>query len=57
MPKIVTSLTAHTVALESRSINRSMALELRERLAAFAEEWDSPEMDIDDQYAPDHIQP
>ncbi len=45
------------VALESRDIDRNKALELRERLAGFAEEWDSPEMDAYDHYDPDHTQP
>ena len=49
-PVIVTFLTAYTVDLESRGIDRKQALVLRERLAGFAEEWDSPEMDIYDHY-------
>lgn len=52
-PVIVTFLTVYTVDLESRGIDRSMALELRERLAAFADEWDSPEMDAYDHYNPE----
>ena len=56
-PVIVTFLTAYTVDLESRGIDRNKALVLRERLAAFAEEWDSPEMDIYDHYDPEHTQP
>ena len=49
-PVIVTFLTAYTVDLQSRGINRKQSLALRERLAAFAEDWDSPEMDVYDHY-------
>lgn len=56
-PVIVTFLTAYTVDLQSRGIDRNEALVLRERLAAFAEEWDSPEMDIYDHYDLGHTQP
>jgi antitoxin YefM len=36
--------------LASRSIGEAQAADLRSRLAPFAEEWDSPEMDIYDNY-------
>ena len=50
-PVIVTFLTAAGyVELESRDIDRRRALELRERLASFAVEWESAEMDIYDRY-------
>lgn len=49
-PVIVTFLTGHYVDLESRGIGRRQALELRERLAGFAEDWNSPEMDGYDHY-------
>jgi len=50
-PVIVTFLpAARYIELESRGIGRSRALELRERLASFADEWDSPEMDVYDRY-------
>jgi hypothetical protein len=49
-PVIVTFLTGTYVDLQSRGISRRQALELRERLAGFAEDWDSPEMDIYDRY-------
>lgn len=49
-PVIVTFLTGNYVDLQSRGVNRRQALELRERLAGFAEDWDSPEMDIYDRY-------
>lgn len=49
-PVIVTFLTGHYVDLQSRGIDRRQALQLRERLASFAEDWDSPEMDNYDQY-------
>ncbi|MBK7218202.1 MAG: hypothetical protein IPH95_14405 [Candidatus Promineofilum sp.] len=52
-PVIVTFLTLYNVDLESRGISRKQALELRERLATFAEDWDSPEMDAYDHYNAD----
>jgi hypothetical protein len=38
------------VGLRSRGIDQARAVELRARLGAFAEEWDSPEMDLYDNY-------
>ena len=49
-PVIVTFLIGRYVDLEGRAVTRKQALILRERLAGFAEEWDSPEMDIYDRY-------
>ncbi len=49
-PVIVTFLTQAYVDLQSRGIDRDRALELRERLVTFAEEWDSPEMEAYDHY-------
>jgi len=54
-PVIVTFLTSSYVDLSRRGIDRGQALELRERLAAFAEDWDSPEMDTYDRY--DEVKP
>ena len=50
---IVTFLTAHRVDLRARGIDEVQAADLRGRLAAFAQEWDSPEMDIYDDYHAD----
>jgi len=36
--------------LQERGLDESHAAELRARLKAFAEDWDSPEMDIYDNY-------
>lgn len=47
-PVIVTFLTGQYIDLEVRGISRRQALELRERLAGFAEDWDSPEMELYD---------
>ena len=47
---IVTFLTAHLIDLRGRGIDEAQAADLRGRLAAFAEEWDSPEMDVYDDY-------
>ncbi len=50
VPVIVTFLTGQYVDLQARGISRKQALALRERLGGFAEDWDSPEMDVYDRY-------
>ncbi len=45
---IVTFLEPGPIDLRARGIDEAQAAELRARLASFAEEWDSPEMDIYD---------
>ena len=50
---IVTFLPNRYVDLEVRGIGHRQALELRERLASFAEDWNSPEMEIYDRYDED----
>jgi hypothetical protein len=47
---IVTFLPAGRVNLRDYGIDETQAAELRARLAAFAEDWESPEMDIYDNY-------
>ncbi len=47
---IVTFLEANHIHLRARGIDRTQAAELRTRLATFADEWDSPEMDLYDNY-------
>ncbi|MBN1876712.1 MAG: hypothetical protein JXA33_20975 [Anaerolineae bacterium] len=49
-PVIVTFLDSNTIDLSQRGIDKIQAAMLRERLITFAEEWDSPEMDIYDTY-------
>jgi hypothetical protein len=49
-PVIVTFLSARYVDLDTRGIGRRRALELRERLSSFSEDWDSPEMEDYDRY-------
>ena len=49
-PVLVTFLEARTVSLRERGINEAQAADLRARLTAFAEDWDSPEMDVHDDY-------
>ena len=49
-PVIVTFLTSGNVLLAARGIDEAQAADLRARLTTFAEEWDSPEMDIYDNY-------
>jgi hypothetical protein len=47
---IVTFLEPRSIDLRAHEINESQAAELRARLATFAEDWESPEMDIYDDY-------
>jgi hypothetical protein len=47
---IVTFLEPKLIDLRTRGIDQAQAAELRARLATFAEDWDSPEMNIYDDY-------
>jgi len=47
---IVTFLASRSINLRERGIDEAHTAELRARLAAFVEDWDSPEMDIYDDY-------
>ncbi len=47
---IVTFLDSGGIDLRKRGIRRAQAAELRARLAAFANDWESPEMDVYDNY-------
>jgi len=47
---IVTFLEPRHIDLRSRGIDEAQAADLRARLAMFAEDWDSSEMDIYDDY-------
>lgn len=47
---IVTFLEPGSVDLRARGIDEAQAAELRARLATFAEDWESSEMDIYDGY-------
>ncbi len=47
---IVTFLTSGAIDLASQGIDKAQAADLRARLSTFIEEWDSPEMDIYDDY-------
>ncbi len=47
---IVTFLRSNAINLQERGIDETEAVDLRARLALFAEEWDSPEMSIYDDY-------
>jgi hypothetical protein len=49
-PVIVTFLTSGNINLAKRDINAAQADNLRSRLTTFAQEWDSPEMDVYDNY-------
>ncbi len=48
---IVTFLESGEIDLRSRGISEKQAADLRAQLAAFAEDWDSPEMSVYDNYA------
>lgn len=47
---LVTFLEPAPIDLRERGIDEQQAAELRARLATFAEDWDSPEMSIYDNY-------
>ncbi len=47
---IVTFLETHLIDLRTRGIDEAQAADLRARLATFAEDWESPEMSIYDNY-------
>ena len=49
-PVLVTFLENKGVSLRERGIDEAQAADLRMRLATFAEDWDSPEMDVYDDY-------
>ncbi len=47
---MVTFLERPAISLKDRGIDEAQAAELRNRLASFAEEWESPEMTPYDNY-------
>jgi hypothetical protein len=47
---LVTFLEVQPIDLRARGIDEAHAAELRARLATFAEDWDSPEMAVYDDY-------
>jgi hypothetical protein len=47
---IVTFLEPTAIDLRARGIDEACAVDLRARLATFAEDWDSPKMSIYDNY-------
>lgn len=47
---IVTFLETNYIDLQTRGINEEQAANLRTQLGTFAEEWNSPEMSIYDDY-------
>jgi hypothetical protein len=49
-PVIVTFLNAEKIDLRKRGMDKSQARMLRAQLSTFAEEWDSPEMNVYDHY-------
>ena len=49
-PVIVTFIGPNYIDLSARGIDQAQAANLRARLAAFVDDWDSSEMDIYDDY-------
>ncbi|MDE2999442.1 MAG: hypothetical protein OXU79_10250 [Gemmatimonadota bacterium] len=49
-PVIVTFLRKNSIDLQKRGIDKAQAAVLRERLTTFAEDWETPEMSIYDNY-------
>ncbi|MBI1926926.1 hypothetical protein HYR99_22115 [Candidatus Poribacteria bacterium] len=49
-PVIVTFLPSSSIDLQARGIDEAQAADLRARLATFAEDWESPEMSLYDNY-------
>ena len=49
-PVVVTFLKASRIDLQARGISVAQAADLRARLATFAEDWNTPEMEIYDNY-------
>lgn len=49
-PVIVTFLPTNSIDLQRHDIDKAQAADLRERLTTFAEDWESPEMSIYDNY-------
>ena len=47
---IITFLESGPIDLRARGIDETQAADLRARLKAFTEDWDSPEMDVYDDY-------
>jgi hypothetical protein len=54
---LVTFVTPEGIGLESQGIRREQAADLRARLSAFAEDWESPEMSLYDDYDAAHPRP
>ena len=49
-PVIVTFLDAGSLDLQARGIDQAQAADLRARLGAIAEDWESPDMAVYDHY-------
>jgi hypothetical protein len=49
-PVIVMFLPSRSIDLQARGIDEAQAADLRSRLATFAEDWESPEMSLYDNY-------
>ena len=49
-PVIVTFLPTNSIDLQACGIDKAQAADLRARLATFAEDWESPEMSLYDNY-------
>ena len=54
---IVTFLESGGIDLRARGIDEKQAADLRARLGTFAEDWESPEMSVYDNYATTNAHP
>ena len=55
--RVIVTFLESGVDLRARGINEQQAADLRARLGTFAEDWDSPEMSVYDNYASANTQP
>ncbi|MCY3721753.1 MAG: hypothetical protein OXG97_05995 [Candidatus Poribacteria bacterium] len=49
-PQPKNTFAARSIDLRERGIDETQAAEMRARLASFAEDWESPEMDVYENY-------
>jgi hypothetical protein len=55
--RVIVTFLENGVDLRARGIDEKQASDLRARLGTFAEDWDSPEMSVYDNYASANTQP
>ncbi len=55
--RVIVTFLENGIDLRTRGINEQQAADLRVRLASFAEDWDSPEMSVYDNYPSANTRP